>query len=105
MFGPLKIVLSQKFIADRCLNKRLKTINKVLENNGKIKVLNFKFWVFVNFGFVTQTRICASLGSHMKFKTLCYPVFGINKNTALPSFLILIILIAFNASIVCPINK
>ena len=32
------------------------------------------------------TRICASLGSRMKFKTLCYPVFEINKNTALPSF-------------------
>ena len=32
------------------------------------------------------TRICASLGSRMKFKTLCYPVFGRNKNTALPSF-------------------
>ena len=34
----------------------------------------------------TSTRICASLGSRMKFKTLCYPVFGRNKNTALPSF-------------------
>ena len=34
----------------------------------------------------TKTRICASLGSPMKFKTLCYPVFGRNKNTALPSF-------------------
>ena len=33
-----------------------------------------------------RTRICASLGSRMKFKTLCYPVFGRNKNTALPSF-------------------
>ena len=33
-----------------------------------------------------QTRICASLGSRMKFKTLCYPVFGRHKNTALPSF-------------------
>ena len=32
------------------------------------------------------TRICASLGSRMKFKTLCYPVFGRNKSTALPSF-------------------
>ena len=32
------------------------------------------------------TRICASLGSRMKFKTLCYPVFGRHKNTALPSF-------------------
>ena len=32
------------------------------------------------------TRICASLGSRMKFKTLCYPVFGRNKNTALTSF-------------------
>ena len=32
------------------------------------------------------TRICASLGSRMKFKTLCYPVIGRNKNTALPSF-------------------
>ena len=44
------------------------------------------------------TRICASLGSRMKFKTLCYPVFGRHKNTALPSFWF--ILIAFNASIV-----
>ena len=51
------------------------------------------------------TRICASLGSRMKFKTLCYPVFGSHKNTALPSFWFPIILIAFNASIVCPINK
>ena len=33
-----------------------------------------------------QEYICASLGSRMKFKTLCYPVFGRNKNTALPSF-------------------
>ena len=52
-----------------------------------------------------KTRICASLGSRMKFKTLCYPVFGRNKNTALPSFWFPIILIAFNASIVCLINK
>ena len=51
-----------------------------------------------------STRICASLGSRMKFKTLCYPVFERNKNTALPSFLFPIILIVFNASIVCP-NK
>ena len=35
---------------------------------------------------IVATRICASLGSRMKFKTLCYPVFGRNKNTALPSF-------------------
>ena len=34
---------------------------------------------------VFETRICAGLGSRMKFKTLCYPVFGRNKNTALPS--------------------
>ena len=27
------------------------------------------------------TRICASLGSRMRFKTLCYPVFGRNKNS------------------------
>ena len=33
-----------------------------------------------------RTRICASLRSRMKFKTLCYPLFGRNKNTALPSF-------------------
>ena len=33
-----------------------------------------------------RTRICASLGLRMKFKTLDYPVFGRNKNTALPSF-------------------
>ena len=26
-----------------------------------------------------ETRICASLGSRMKFKTLCYPVFGLWK--------------------------
>ena len=36
--------------------------------------------------FFKLTRICASLGSRMKYKTLCYPVFGRNKNTALPSF-------------------
>ena len=53
--------------------------------------------------FLAETRICASLGSRMKFKTLCYPVFGRHKNTALPSFWF--ILIASNASIVCPINK
>ena len=35
---------------------------------------------------VITTRICTSLRSRMKFKTLCYPVFGRNKNTALPSF-------------------
>ena len=46
MSGPLKIVLSQKFIADRGLNKKLKTIDKVLENNGKTKVLNFQFLGF-----------------------------------------------------------
>ena len=28
---------------------------------------------------ITRTRICASLGSRMKFKTLCYPVFGLWK--------------------------
>ena len=38
------------------------------------------------FASTVQTRICASLGSRMKFKTLYYPVFGRNKNTALPSF-------------------
>ena len=37
-------------------------------------------------GLQFKTRICASLGSRMKFKTLCYPVFGRNKSTALPSF-------------------
>ena len=35
---------------------------------------------------IRPTRICTSLGSRMKFKTLCYPVFGRHKNTALPSF-------------------
>ena len=35
---------------------------------------------------IFQTRICASFGSRMKFKTLCYPVFGRHKNTVLPSF-------------------
>ena len=50
------------------------------------------------------TRICASSGLRMKFKTLCYPVFGRHKNTALPSFWFPIILIAFNASIVYPDN-
>ena len=51
------------------------------------------------------TRICASLGSRMKFKTLCYPVFGRNKNTVLPSFWFPIILIAFNAYTICPWNN
>ena len=49
MYGPLKIVLSQKFIADRGLNKKLKTIDKVLENNEKTKVLNFQFLGFCQF--------------------------------------------------------
>ena len=32
-----------------------------------------------------RTRICASLGLRMKFKTLCYPVFGrIKTHAALP---------------------
>ena len=42
--------------------------------------------LFSDCGLLQNTRICASLGSRMKFKTLCYPVFGKNKNTALPSF-------------------
>ena len=55
----------------------------------------------LNFRFIKKlTRICASLGLRMKFKTLCYPVFERNKNTALPSFWFPIILIAFNASII-----
>ena len=53
---------------------------------------------------IFKTRICASLGSRMKFKTLCYPVFGRTKNTALPSFWFPIILLASNASIICPTN-
>ena len=40
--------------------------------------------IFEEWSLAFPTRICASLGSRMKFKTLCYPVFGRNKNTALP---------------------
>ena len=35
-----------------------------------------------------QTRICASLGLRMKFKTICYPVLGRNKNTS-PSIILI----------------
>ena len=43
--------------------------------------------IFVHsFSVHLATRICASLGSRMKFKTLCYPVFGRNKNTALHNY-------------------
>ena len=61
--------------------------------------------ILSDFCLLFLTRICASLGSRMKFKTLCYPVFGRNKNTVLPSFWFPIILIAFNASIICPWNN
>ena len=33
-----------------------------------------------------KTRICASLGSRMKFKTLCYPVFGRNKKILISNY-------------------
>ena len=35
-----------------------------------------------------KTRICASLGSRMKFKNLCYPVFGRNKKHS-PSIILI----------------
>ena len=111
-----KNILTKLFLIQICFCRNLNFCKGFQVKNGLFDIFrDIPKWVPVSVRYalwnpfkndplhelMSRTRICASLGSRMKFKTLCYPVFGRNKKT----FWFPIILIAFNASIVCPINK
>ena len=53
---------------------------------GSAEGANLVYIIYTDYTVKQEYAPVWALGSRMKFKTLCYPVFGRNKNIALPSF-------------------